>query len=208
MPSSRSSFASIGARPRRPDPSRAQRLPDRRQPRNLQRGRLCQPGRREPRRPAGGRLRRRQDHRWRRGGAPEPDRGAAPDRRHRGGARAQRSPFARRRAPPFGPPIARCSRRARATSCSRFPTWASWPRAPLAGASPELAAKIPDKVEAVLADLPHSRIGAGIVRARQILGEAAMAAARRSSSWARSSSLAVSSCTPTAASALIRPVSA
>lgn len=39
-------------------------------------------------------------------------------------------------------------------------------RSALAGASPELAAKIPDKVDAVLADLPHSRIGAGVVRAR------------------------------------------
>jgi len=38
----------------------------------------------------------------------------------------------------------------------------------LAGASPELAAKIPDQVDAVLADLPHSRIGAGVVRAREI----------------------------------------
>jgi hypothetical protein len=40
-------------------------------------------------------------------------------------------------------------------------------RSALAGASPELAAKIPDKVDAVLADLPHSRIGAAVVRARQ-----------------------------------------
>jgi len=40
-------------------------------------------------------------------------------------------------------------------------------RSALAGASPELAAKIPDKVDAVLADLPHSRLGAGVVRARQ-----------------------------------------
>jgi hypothetical protein len=39
-------------------------------------------------------------------------------------------------------------------------------RSALAGASPELAAKIPDNVEAVLADLPHSRIGAAVVRAQ------------------------------------------
>jgi hypothetical protein len=38
----------------------------------------------------------------------------------------------------------------------------------LAGASPELAAKIPDKVDAVLADFSHNRIGAGVVRARNI----------------------------------------
>jgi hypothetical protein len=39
-------------------------------------------------------------------------------------------------------------------------------RSALAGASPDLAAKIPDNVDAVLADLPHSRIGATVVRAR------------------------------------------
>jgi hypothetical protein len=38
----------------------------------------------------------------------------------------------------------------------------------LAGASPALAAKIPDKVDAVLADLPRSRLGAGVVEARKI----------------------------------------
>ena len=41
-------------------------------------------------------------------------------------------------------------------------------RSALAGASPELAAKIPDKVDAVLAELPQSRIGSGVVRARAI----------------------------------------
>jgi hypothetical protein len=41
-------------------------------------------------------------------------------------------------------------------------------RSALAGASPDLAAKIPDKVDAVLADLPNSRIGAAVVRARDL----------------------------------------
>ena len=176
--------------------------PPLRRPRHLRRARVRGPGRPEPRRPAGGRLRGRADHR--RGGGPEarPHGDPAAPRGHDPDDRELRALSGRRSAARPRGPTRPCSRRAPSASPSRSPTSASSSAAPSPTTQPLPAASR----RRCAAASWSSRRARRRARSRPSSGWATGSAATRSwrSARASSCSCSASSCREAAA----RPSSA